>query len=105
MVRPAVQIRDETRDGQTKTLTARQLHSIMAASNLVALVEFWQSLKRLGTPDDRATSLHAEGILREMAEFSYADTRGIAFSPHHAEALRYCGLEPIRIAAPGECIC
>jgi hypothetical protein len=79
IVHLAVKIHDETREGQTKTLTVHQLHSIMAASNLAALAEFWRALQRLAEPNAEI-SLHAESVLREMAEFSFRNCDGVALS-------------------------
>ena len=101
MVRLAVKIRDETRDGQTGTFTVRQLHSIMAASNLVALAEFWRALQCLAEPNAEI-SLHAESVLRELAEFSFRNCGGVALSPENEAVFRHFGLTPIRRAPPGE---
>jgi len=67
MVHLAVKIHDETRDGQTKTLIVHQLYSIMAASNLVALAEFWRTLQRLADPDQEIR-IRAEAILGELGD-------------------------------------
>lgn len=37
-----------------------------------------------------------------MAKQQFVDCKGVAFSEQHAEALVYCGFQPVRIAAPGE---
>jgi len=73
----------------------------MAASSLVALTEFWRALQRLAAPNTEIR-LHAEGVLREMAEFSFHECGGVALSPEHAEIFRAFGLTPIRSAPPGE---
>lgn len=55
----------------------------------------------LARPEER-TRMHAQGVLRALAESQFQDYGGVPVSPQHAEAPRYCGLEPTRIATQGE---
>jgi hypothetical protein len=74
---------------------------IMNSQNFIGAVCFWRAIEGLTRPEVM-TCVHAEGILRTMAESHLEKCGGVAFSPEHAECFRYCGLEPVRVAAPGE---
>ena len=60
---------------------------------------FWSQLDLSADADMRS---RARGILRAMAELDFVDNGGVAQSPEIAEAWRYGGVEPLRIARPGE---
>jgi hypothetical protein len=73
----------------------------MRSANLVGAFAFWRNLEGLAQPEER-TRFHAQGVLHALAESHFRDCGGVAFREQHAEAFRYCGFEPVRIAAPGK---
>jgi hypothetical protein len=85
----------------TESFTRERFARAMRCGNLVAAFAFWRHVERMADPDTR-TRLHARGLLRAMAMQQFRECQGVALSAQHAEAFRYCGLEPIRIAPPGE---
>jgi tRNA-splicing ligase RtcB len=58
-------------------------------------------LVRTGLSDSEVRPRLRE-LIDQIAESAFRDCGGVALSPQHAEAFRYCGFEPIRVAAPGE---
>jgi hypothetical protein len=92
-----VKILDDRRGEQTRTFTMGQFCAIVHATNLMAVHEFWLALQRLVEPDAEI-SLHAEGVLREMARFSLETCAGAAVSPEHAAVL-----EDFGFPESGEC--
>jgi hypothetical protein len=86
---------------QTRSFTATEFLTILHSEHLVSAFAFWRVLEQLATPEARICS-HARGVLTELARPSFAECRGEALSPQHGAALRYCGFEPTRVAAPGE---
>ena len=83
-----------------KTFTPEEFLRVMRSANLVGAFGFWRSLEQVAQPDER-TRVHARGVLRALAELHFRDCNGVAYSPQHAEAFRYCGFEPIGVRAPG----
>jgi hypothetical protein len=86
---------------RVRSFSAAEFVRIMHCESLVGALAFWRALQRLAKPDG-LVCFHARGILTEWARRSLEECRGLALSPQHGEALRYCGLEPVRVAAPGE---
>jgi hypothetical protein len=89
----------EAEDGKSSPRKAF-LRAIRCAY-LVGACAFWCQVERIAQPEEQ-TRMHARGILRSMAESAFRDCGGVALSPQQAEAFRYCGLKPVRIAEPGE---
>jgi hypothetical protein len=88
-------------DPSTKRFTFEEFQRVMRCNSFVGSVSFWRALEGVADPEPRVR-LHAMGVLGELARRSYAECRGVALSPQHYEALRFCGFEPMRVAAPGE---
>jgi hypothetical protein len=66
-------------DFTTKQFTAEEFRKLMRSANFVGACLFWQELAMLAAPD-RQTSLHARGVLKEIAKGRYADCGGYAYS-------------------------
>jgi len=73
---------------------------ILPSEHLVSAFAFWRALERLAQPEARVC-FHARGVLMELARKSFEECRGVALSPQHGEALRYCGFAPIGVRSPG----
>jgi hypothetical protein len=87
-----------------KKFNTEDFRRIMNSQNFIGAVAFWRAIEGLAKPE-LMTRVHAEGVLHAMAESHYELTRGIAYSPQHAECFRYCGFEPVRLASLGELAC
>ena len=88
-------------EDSVKTFTREEFLRVMRSGHFVGSYSFWRSLERLAQPEER-TRTHAHGVLHAMAESHFVDCKAVAFSEQHAEASRYCGFQPVRIATPGE---
>jgi hypothetical protein len=90
-----------TTTNDAQTFTRERLARAMRSTRLTGAFAFWREVERLAAPDAQ-TRYHARGLLRAMATQHFLECQGVALSPQHAEAFRYCGFKPIRIAAPEE---
>jgi hypothetical protein len=84
----------------TKSFSADEFRKIMRSNFFVGATEFWRQLERIAGPET-LTRIHAMGVLKELAESSFADCGGRPYSPQQADCLRYCGFEPIAVRPPG----
>jgi hypothetical protein len=63
----------------TKSFTQEDFLRIMRSANLTGAFAFFRQLERM-TQVEETTRMHAQGILRAMAESLFRDCRGIAFN-------------------------
>jgi hypothetical protein len=84
----------------TKLLSAEEIPRINRTFYFLGSVSFWRELEKLADPET-LTRLHAIGVLRELAQRSFADCGGYAYSAQHAECLTFCGFPPAGVRAPG----
>lgn len=84
---------------RTKTFTVDDFARVLRSAHLGGAYSLWRQLDPSADADMR---LRAQGILRAMSERDFMDNGGVAQSPEVAEAWRYGGVEPLRIARPGE---
>jgi hypothetical protein len=81
-------------DADSKLVSAAEFCQVAQAFNFIGAVAFWRQLERLAKPE-RQTTIHAMGVLREIAKRAFVDCDGLAFSPQQAECFRYCALTPL----------
>ena len=84
---------------RTKTFALDDFMRVLRSAHLGGAYWLWRQLDPSADADMRS---RARGILRAMSERDFMDNGGIAVSPELAEAWRHAGVEPLRIARPGE---
>ena len=84
---------------RTKSFSVDDFMRILRSAHLGGAHQFWRQLDPWA---DGGTRSRAMGILRAMCARDSVDNDGIAQSAAIAEAWAYTGVEPLRIARPGE---
>jgi hypothetical protein len=87
------------RASRTKIFSVDDFMRIQRSTHLGGAYWFWRQLDPSADADMRS---RARAVLRAMSERDFVDNGGVAHSPEIAEAWRYGGVEPLRIARPGE---
>jgi len=84
-----------------KLISAEMFSRELKAAGFLGAYKFWMTLKETVRPPDEVSEL-ARDMLKALGAITLGERGGVAASPQEDEALRYCGLSPMRILQPGE---